>query len=51
MVIVFVARAAVNAVKGADVLTVTDWVVVLELVPAELLTVSVTMYVPAVIYV
>jgi hypothetical protein len=40
-----------NAVSGADAFTVTLCVTVLELVPAELLTVSVTVYVPAVRYV
>lgn len=51
MVPLFEARAKVNAVKGADALTVTLCDVVLLMVPAELLTVSVTVYVPAVKYV
>jgi hypothetical protein len=48
IVVLLAARAKVNAVKGADSLTVTLCVAVLLLVPAELLTVNVTVYVPAV---
>lgn len=48
MVVLFADRAKVKAVKGAEALAVTVCVAVLKIVPAELLTVKVTVYVPAV---